>query len=237
MSMDAPVRWEDLLPAEFEERLARYPVCYMPMGLCEPHGHIAPFGLDTHKAVYLCEEAARRFGGIVAPTMAYHVHETGFHAPWLTEVMGSINPRLAALPPLLVYETLLYQLRAFRNAGFRGVAVISGHNGTQDDLRNVGRAFAETFPIDLFICSDPELVTGQFIGDHAGSYEVSQLLAIRPDLIDLSRAARVASDPLGGFAQNPDAVEASVEQGEAILEASLGTIKRALDGFKLVRIP
>src|SRR5436305_14805523 len=90
------VLWEHLLPEELEGRLAARPVVYLPLGLCEPHGHIAPFGLDTIKARYLCEEAARRFGGIVAPAMAYHIHETGYHAPWLEEVMGGVNPRLAA---------------------------------------------------------------------------------------------------------------------------------------------
>src|SRR6516225_5696236 len=85
------VAWEYLLPEEFERRLAARPVVYLPLGLCEPHGHVAPFGLDTIKARYLCEEAARRFGGIVAPTMAYQIHETGYHAPWLREVMGNVN--------------------------------------------------------------------------------------------------------------------------------------------------
>ncbi|WP_145964914.1 hypothetical protein [Rhizobium leguminosarum] len=62
--------------------------------------------------------------------MAYHIHEAGYHAPWLKEAMNGVNPLLAALPPHLVLETLLYQFRAFRNAGFKGVVVISGHHGS-----------------------------------------------------------------------------------------------------------
>ena len=56
------VRWADLLPEEFLRRQQALPGVYLPLGLCEPHGHIAPFGLDTFKADYLCDEAARRFG-------------------------------------------------------------------------------------------------------------------------------------------------------------------------------
>jgi creatinine amidohydrolase len=228
------VCWEDLLPEEFEARLTKFPVVYLPLGLCEPHGHIAPFGLDTHKARYLCEESARRFGGIVAPTMAYQIHETGYHAPWLKEVMGGINPRLAALPPHVVLESFLYQLRAFRNAGFKGVVAVSGHHGgNQEDLRKVARAFSAAFPIDHFVCSDPELVAGLYEGDHAGRYEISQLLAIRPDLIDLGRVERARSDRLGRFAQNPDADEASAALGADILEAALASIRRALEEFAL----
>jgi creatinine amidohydrolase len=233
MSENGNVCWEELLPAEFEARLAQFPVVYLPLGLCEPHGHLAPFGLDTIKARYLCEQAARRFGGIVAPVMAYQIHETGYHAPWLKKVMGGVNPRLAALPPHVMLEAFLYQLRAFRNAGFRGVAAISGHaGGNQDDLRKVAQAFAEAFPIEHFVRADPELVEGHK-GDHAGRFEVSQLLAIRPDLVDLSRVGRTASDPLGRFAQNPDAGEASAALGKEILEAQVRSIGEAVQAFTL----
>lgn len=232
-AMADPVTWQELKPAEFIARRDAMPVVYLPLGLCEPHGHIAPFGLDTIKAEYLVVEAARRFGGIVAPTMAYHIHEAGYHAPWLREVMGAVNPLLAAIPPHLMLETLLYQFRAFRNAGFRGVVVISGHNGSQTDLRMVAEVFAHHYPLAHFVRSDPELVAGRFTGDHAGRYELSQLLAIRPDLVAMDRAPRVTADPLGRFAQNPDVTEATAEEGRAILEASLTTIGDAVQKFAL----
>jgi creatinine amidohydrolase len=229
-----PVAWEYLLPEEFERRLAERPVVYLPLGLCEPHGHIAPFGLDTIKARYLCDEAARRFGGIVAPTMAYHVHETGYHAPWLREVMGDVNPRLAALPPHVVLEAFLYQLRAFRNAGFAAAVVVSGHHGgNQEDLRTVARAFSSAYPFEVFACSDPELVEGRYQGDHAGFYEISQSLAIDPDLIDINRVGRVASDRLGRFAQNPDAGSATAADGRKMLDLAIKRIGDVVAGFTL----
>lgn len=225
------VRWDMLKPAEFLLRQAAAPWVYLPMGLCEPHGHVAPFGLDTIKAEWLCEEAARRFGGIVAPTMAYHVHETGYHAPWLEEVMEGVNPRLAALPPHLVLETLLYLFRAYYNAGFRAAVVISGHHGSQQDLRMVAEAFSAVFDFPHFVRTDPELVKGTFTGDHAGRYELSQLLAIRSDLVSLDRSERVKSDPLGRFAQNPDVGLATQAEGREILELSLSVISDATKTF------
>ena len=228
-----PVTWAELRPAEFIARRDAMPVIYLPMGLCEPHGHVAPFGLDTIKAEYLVTEAAQRFGGIVAPTMTYHIHETGYHAPWLDAVMGGVNPLLAALPPHIVLESLLYQLRAFRNAGFRAVVVISGHNANQQDLRLATDIFAAQFPLEHFVRSDPELVQGQFNGDHAGRYELSQLLAIRPELVAMDRAGRIATDALGRFAQNPDVGEASAEEGRAIMEASVAAIGAAVASFTL----
>lgn len=231
------VRWDMLKPAEFLVRQAEAPVVYLPMGLCEPHGHVAPFGLDTFKAEWLCEEAARRFGGIVAPTMTYHVHETGYHAPWLEEVMQGVNPLLAALPPHLVLETLLYLFRAFYNAGFRAAVVISGHHGAQEDLRMVAEAFSRAYEFHHFVRTDPELVAGTFTGDHAGRYELSQLLAIRPDLVSLDRSSRATTDPLGRFAQNPDVDEASASEGHEILELSLANIGHAVARFPASVLP
>ncbi len=158
------------------------------MGMCEPHGHAAAFGLDMIKAEYICDAAAARFGGIVAPSQTYHIHETGFHGTWLTEVVGEVNPRLGALPPDVVMRTLLFQLRACVNAGFRAVMVLSGQNGAQGDLRLVAEEFTKIVPVPVVVRSDPELVRGTFPGDHAGRYELSQLLYIRPDLVDMTQA-------------------------------------------------
>ena len=224
-----PVRWAELKPEEFLRRLAERPVAYLPMGMVEPHGHAAAFGLDMIKAEYLCDEAAARFGGIVAPAQTYHIHETGFHGTWLEEVVGEVNPRLGGLPPDVVMRSLLFQLRVCVNAGFRAVVVVSGQNGAQGDLRLVADEFMKLVPVPVVIRSDPELVRDTFPGDHAGRYELSQLLHIRPDLVDMTRLDRVSSDPLGRFAQNPDAHEATAEYGEQIIETQIARIGELAD--------
>ncbi len=160
----------------------------------------------------------------MAPSQTYHIHETGFHGTWLTEVVGEVNPRLGALPPDVVMRTLLFQLRACVNAGFRAVMVLSGQNGAQGDLRLVAEEFTKIVPVPVVVRSDPELVRGTFPGDHAGRYELSQLLYIRPDLVDMRRLDRVSSDPLGRFAQNPDAHEATAEYGRQVIEAQIGRV-------------
>jgi creatinine amidohydrolase len=224
-----PVRWAELKPEEFLRRLAERPVAYLPMGMVEPHGHAAAFGLDQIKAEYLCDEAAARFGGIVAPPQTYHIHETGFHGTWLEEVVGEVNPRLGGLPPDVVMRSLLFQLRVCVNAGFRAIMVVSGQNGAQGDLRLVADAFMELVDVPVVIRSDPELVRDTFPGDHAGRYEISQLLHIRPDLVDMTRLDRVLTDPLGRFAQNPDAHEATAEYGEQVIETQIARIGELVD--------
>jgi creatinine amidohydrolase len=220
------VRWAELLPRELRERRAACPIAWLPLGLCEPHGYVAAFGLDTIKAVWLCDEGARRFGGVVAPTQGWHVHETGYHARWLEEVIGEEEAELGSLPPELLSKTFLFQLRALANAGFKGVLAVSGHaGGNQVDLRRVAGAFMARVPLKVEVYADPELVAGRFAGDHAGKFEISQLMALRPDLVDLSLlGAGEGPDGGGRFALGDDAAEATAEHGRLILEAQLGSL-------------
>jgi creatinine amidohydrolase len=113
------VWWSELYPHEFKTRLADCPVVYLPLGLCEPHGQVSAFGLDTIKAEWLCEQAAIQAGGIVAPSMGYHIYETGYHARWLEDTVGEENPHMSSIPPGIYLSLFLYQLRAFVNAGFK----------------------------------------------------------------------------------------------------------------------
>lgn len=232
------VKWQELLPDEFLYRQKICPLVFLPMGLCEPHGHIAAFGLDTIKAEYICEAAALQSGGIVAPTQNYHIHETGYHAPWLEEVVGAANPHMASIPPEVLLHLFLYQLRAFSNAGFKGVVVITGHSGgNQEDLRMIASAFMKEFPLKIEIRADPELVKGKYEGDHAGKFEISQLMYIRPDLIDMSKISRHHEDKnLGRFALGLDAQEASPGLGKEIMDACVLEASQIAENLKSIII-
>lgn len=228
------VRWAELLPDEFRVRRARCPLAWLPLGLCEPHGHVAAFGLDTIKADWLCDEGARRYGGVVAPTQAWHIHETGYHARWLEEVIGEETAEIGTLPPDVVLRSFLFQLRALANAGFRAAIVLSGHaGGNQYDLRRVASAFSSKVSFSTRIFADPELVEGKYSGDHAGKFEISQLLAIRPELVELSRLNRGREPGAGGrFALGDDAAEATPALGRAILQAQLDALGAAAEGLR-----
>ena len=65
--MTEKVDYEELLPHEFEERLAQRAVGYLPLGTLEWHGVQNALGADFIQARGLFRRAARRFGGIVLP--------------------------------------------------------------------------------------------------------------------------------------------------------------------------
>jgi len=231
---DIKVKWSELLIAEFKERMDALPVVYLPLGLCEPHGHIAALGLDTLKAEWLCEEAAKCWGGIVAPTQGYQIHETGFHAPWLAEVVGNTTPFMTSMPAAPLLYFFLYQLRAFYNAGFQCAIVISGHaGGNQKDFRMAADAFTQVSGMPVKVFTDPELTDGKYAGDHAGKYEISQLMYIHPSLVQMNNTDRWnKSITESRYAQGEDAGEATAAYGKNIMEDCLQGIHRIIEKLK-----
>ncbi|HZZ56621.1 MAG TPA: creatininase family protein [Opitutaceae bacterium] len=230
---DPAVRWSELRPDEFRTRRDACPIVYLPLGLCEPHGAVAALGLDLLKAEHYCMEAARRFGGIVAPSQGYHIHECGFHAPWLAATVGEADPLLTAVPPHVMLRLFLYQLRAFAHAGFAAVIGVSGHaGGSQEDLRRAGAIFARATGVRVVVKTDPEWVAGLHAGDHAGKYELSQLVALRPELVDLTLIPRELARGSGErFSLGADAAEASADHGRAINEAVVAAIGAEVRGL------
>ncbi|RKN86227.1 creatininase family protein [Paenibacillus ginsengarvi] len=237
---DTPkVLWAELFPSEFKSRLQQCPLVYLPLGLCEPHGQISAFGLDTFKAEHLCKSAAATTGGIVAPTMGYHVHEVGPSARFLEQNVGENNPHMTSVPSFIFYHFYLYQLRAFYNAGFQHAIVLSGHGGAHlHDLQKITNLFMERVNMRIWFGTDFDLVQGTFDGDHAGKYEISALMHIRPDLVDMSRKSLEAVAGAGGrLAVGPDAEEASREYGEQIVQACEAALTRIASNLNRQSVP
>lgn len=233
MSGREPVRWADLKPDEFVRRRAELAVCYVPMGVCEPHGHVAALGLDTHKADWLCDRAAERTGGVVAPTQGYHVHESGFHARWLHDVVGDTQGGLLPLPAHVMCAVVLHQLRGIRNAGFGAAVLVTGHvGGSELDVRRWCAAFADRFDLQVLVTSDAELSSEP--GDHAGRYELSALMHVRPDLVDLSLLHRWRVPDAGGrLALGDTADDATAEYGAVVMESALDALVVLVRGLDL----
>lgn len=236
---DSKVRWEEMLPGEFIETRDRCPVCYLAYGLAEPHGTYNALGLDFLKARELVERGARLHGGIVAPPFAWHIQELPqFHIGpdgWLHQA-GIKQPLSSSIPSDLFYRMLLYQIRAADARGFHAAILVTGHYG---GLEKTMRLLCEFYtrrtgsPLRLHACADWELIDyGGMRGDHAGATETSQLMFLRPDLVDLSK--QQAPEELGssyGGTSFPDknGRSPSVELGEKIVTSQLRTLGEIKD--------
>jgi creatinine amidohydrolase len=214
---------------EFEAAVAARPVCYFAFGLSEPHGVQNAMGLDGLKAQALVQRAAEAHGGVVGPPVWWHVHETPLGLAWLAR-QNAPRPYLTCVPPEVFLHQLVYQLRAAEAAGFRAAICVTGHyGGIEVDMKQVCVIYSQHRPLRTAALADGEAIRYKdYGGDHAGRCETSQLLALRPELVDVSR---IPDEPFEGvrFAAPYNAREASRVEGEGIVASQVEFLGRLAD--------
>ncbi len=228
------VRYADLLPHEFEARLGERPVGYLPLGTLEWHGVQNPLGADSIQASAILERAAERFGGIVFPPI------------WLGPDAATLDPdgqpllgmdNYVAPPHQLpgslywVSEGLFLQwteavLTQAKRAGFRCL-VVEGHGPSRDAWGRAAKRWREQYGLHLISAADfPGAWATQ--NDHAGRNETSILIAVVPDLVDLSRLPLSRREkPLGIIGEDPR--DSTAAYGEELIEVTVALIGRKLD--------
>lgn len=235
------VRWERMFPDELESAWEAFPVAYLPYGLCEPHGPINAVGNDGLRAHETCILAARRHGGIVCPPEYWHCHEVGGYAVWGHRQIGNQRTWLTAVPPWIFLKNMCYHIRATDALRFKATVIFSGHSGPH---RNDVPVIIETMQahvdtrIDWFVSSGTDadhFNDGDGTGGHAGRGETSQLWAVAPDCVDVSRMpAPDAEGPF--FAMGAHNDRASRRVGEAMTEDVIDRIgakaKALMDAYE-----
>ena len=205
----------------------------LPAGCVEFHGHHLALGADTLFAEALCDAIAERMPAVVAPTIDYG--PTGYA---LSDVdLGTIDTEVGAFAGY-VKEVL----RNFWEMGWRRVQVIIHHQGMdgpealafrraaaelaftkpQADLGRGWWGFrsAEEHPNWSRLQVGPSILPGARNvagGDHAGIWETSLLLHLRPDLVHMDAVNEGAL----WFTQQPGARadEGTAERGRQMFEA------------------
>lgn len=219
------VRWERMFPDQLERRFAEWPVLYQTYGLLEPHGPQNAVGLDALKAHAIACLTARRHGGIVAPPDYGHIHEIGDYALWALGMIGEVQRDwMSAVPPWHHFKTICWHLRIADRLGFKAVVLMTGHYGVNYiDLKTLVDLVQPHVGARLFALADFEADTqgfdgdGDIHGDHAGKIETSQLWALEPSAVDISRLPPTNA-PGPHFAMGPDAYEANRLAGQAMVE-------------------
>ena len=205
----------------------------MAYGLAEPHGAYNAIGLDWVKAYALCQRAATAHGGVVAPPFCWHVQESP-HFDW-PKINGTTQSLSSSIPGDLFLRMVLHQLRVFDARGFHAAILITGHyGGLEKDMRLLCDFYSRQTgsPLKIHCIADWECIEYlDYAGDHAGPCETQQLMALRPELVDLSRAApSETSDPWCGVTF-PDTATPTKEVGERIVASqveALGRVHRDL---------
>jgi creatinine amidohydrolase len=186
-----------LSPQQIEERLARASVAFLPLGSLEFHGPHLPIGLDALTAYGICLAAAERTGGIVLPAMHQAVGGEHTRYPWT----------LMSRTPESVETLLTETIERLDELGVRRFVLLSGHFA--EEQRELITRVAEAWNARGTSSRAVARTLGQapqpqVAPDHAGRFESLLLLAIEPELVDLSRLpdpdahpAPVGEDPFG----------------------------------------
>lgn len=232
-------------------RRAPEAVALVPMGACEQHGPHLPLGTDTIVVSHLAADVAARLADdvdvIVTPAVAvgYSPHHVPI-GPTLTAGVATLTALLGDVCASLV------------GSGFRRIFLLNGHGGNAELVVVAARAAAQEHQVKVgagsyWAMAWPELEAsgaqkrGRLPG-HAGAFETSLMLALRPDLVvdPPRRHAAFAPNPAGyfgpyhledpealaateGFSDDPSA--ASADDGRRYLDCAVAGVAEQLRDF------
>jgi creatinine amidohydrolase len=245
----------ELTRVEAAER-AGNALAILPVGATEQHGPHLPLGTDFLIVERIAREAAARardeFDPIVTPTLPFG--SSHHHLPFGGTVSLATERYYAALSDMV--ESLIA-------GGFRRVFILNGHGGNHEIIQLVARDLALRHAANIAAASywdlaraaiadqEPELPR-RFPG-HAGFFETSMIMAIRPDLVDSSLPRRTPEEVacvaipatsfraerhgfwqrIAGHTDSPH--EASAEHGQRFLDLIIPAVA---DGFvEFARMP
>ncbi len=233
------MRWEELSGDQFEQAVAASQgVCLMPLSCIERHGHHAPLGTDMLIARAVCERAAQLEPAIIFPDFIFTQILEARHC------IGTI-----AIQPELILQLLENICREIARNGMKKIVLVNAHGGNQSLLPFFLQSqLASQRDYVVYLTAEPKFAT-----DHAGLTETSALLAIRPDLIDMTQvpsdgegaarqrlaqlAAQGISTGIWWYADHPthyagEALGATAESGEAMLNQAAAGLASAIRTIK-----
>lgn len=226
------IRWAEA-DREWLRRLLPEALVVVPMGATEQHGPHLPTGTDALLATEVAERAASRARPdsardlILTPTLT--VGASDHHVPF----GGTLT-----LTPETLLAVVLDVAHSVARAGGRRLVLLNGHGGNTGVCHAAAAAAAASARWDLAVAhldywtvldAGAAASDGTPVPGHAGAFETSMVLAVRPELVQ-PRPERSEPPPLGppdlhsgdlwrrieGYTDQPH--RADRERGEAWLD-------------------
>jgi creatinine amidohydrolase len=229
------VRYAELTPQEFRDRLAEAPIAYLPLGTLEWHGEHLPLGSDGLQSTGVFEQLAAQVGGIVLPMLflgpdrvekvdgrelygmdlcraegaqSYPTQQLAGSAYWVPETTFKV-----------ILEAVLKQLQ---RAGFR-IVVAHGHGPSTGFFQDHAEEWKENYGLTCLVCwgSEYDREGWGIQVDHAAMNETSLVMALLPELVHMERLpADLDKWPVAISGRDPR-VHAGAEMGRKAIALQL----------------
>lgn len=173
--------------------LAPRAVLVLPVGAVEQHGPHLPLITDTLIVSTVAEHAVAALGDrvptVLAPALPFGHSEHHLFAC------------AASLKPATLTAVLTDLVESLHTSGFSRFFLINGHGGNDETVRMVAKSIVNRLPVAVATANYWQLgepgapaKEGADVPGHAGWWEASLVLAVRPDLV---RTDKFSTEPLG----------------------------------------
>lgn len=247
------MRWEHMVPSDFNKAIKETGLCIVPTGSLERHGEHMPFGCDmiiSHTVA--CKAAEIEPAVVFPPYYMLQVHEASCFT-------GTVN-----YPQAFAVEAFALLLKSIAANGFKKILVVNGHGGNKHMLSYFAMSRLDE-PTDYTFYhtgisgslnddekSDIKKLWETDIQGHAGENETSLFMACCPGTVKLEFAPKEpvrpfkrldhlrnngVSNGLWWYADFPECVAgdarfASEEKGKAVLDICVKSLARAIKAVK-----
>jgi len=220
-----------MFPHEIVEERMRTPIAYLPIGGVEWHGEHLAVGNDALKAHALAVRAAERGGGLVFPPLFYGENRECDLMEFDYDPDGRIKEKMA-LPAdyfkpgymnkpsyqqdAFYVELLLHILFEIESLGFKVIVILAGHYPLLHHAAEATKEYSKSGKAKVWALIGFDVVKDAIpdAGDHAGKWETSLLMALRPECVDMNRVPQDKNIPLIGTMGTDPRGTASKEFGE-----------------------
>ena len=176
---------------ELEQFISHETVGLLIFGACENHGDHMPFGSDFIMPFELAKRVAARYGKkiVIFPPIPYGV--SSHHKDFFMTI---------SFEPDTMMNVIRDILQSLVNNNIRRILIINGHDGNIAPIELASRIIKERNPRVVISCLeswwtlvgsiDKELFNVWEGLGHGGEAETSAMLAVRPDLVNMTVAPK-----------------------------------------------
>ncbi|PLR87711.1 creatinine amidohydrolase [Bacillus sp. V33-4] len=232
---------------EARKAVGNFPVAILPLGATEQHGHHLPLGVDIFLAEGISRQLSERTGAILLPSMPF-----GYSWVW-RDIPGTISLQQHHVEA--VVKDVAHSVARY---GVKMLVLVNGHDSNKTSMKYAARELMDELDIPVIYLFYPNLneimkehcETPSWHGMvHACEFETSLMLALKSELVDMSKAVSEYPDKpmlygkstisLGDLSKSGvfgDATKASKEKGEKMLKIFVDEMEQLIqEAYKGVR--